>query len=65
MYFLDPYNFVPERVDYVDIPNVNQMRTLWANGMREVEDCFSKHIQRMNMDFESKAMGFENVQRKV
>lgn len=65
MYFLDPYRYTPEKVDFVDIPSVNHSRSLWRNGIRKVEEAFSEHIANMNADFESKVLGFESVQRKI
>jgi hypothetical protein len=65
MYFLDPYHYAPEKVDFADVPSVSHSRSLWRNGIRKVEEAFSEHIANMHQDFEAKANQFENVQRKV
>ena len=43
MYFLDPYKYTPEKVDFVDISklNVSHSRTLWRQGIMKIEQAFS------------------------
>ena len=47
-----------------DVPQINGSRTIWRKGIRKLEDHFSQLVQDMHMDFEDKAIEYEDIQRK-
>lgn len=50
--FLEP---LPEKIEFHNIPKINDARSVWRLGMRKLEETFAEHIANMHLDFEDKA----------
>lgn len=57
--FLTP---LPELIKFIDIPRINDAKSVWRLGMRKIEECFAEHIANMHIDFEDKARQYEHIQ---
>jgi hypothetical protein len=62
MSFLTP---LPEKITFHDIPKINDARGVWRVGMRKLEETFAEHIANMHLDFEAKAIRYEQIQNQL
>ena len=50
--FMEP---MPENIDFMTIPKINEARSVWRAGMRKLEEVFAEHIANMHLDFDDRA----------
>jgi len=54
---------LPEKISMVRISQISEVKTVWNKGVRELEQIFNSHLQRMSDMFEDKTLEFETVRK--
>ena len=50
--FIQP---LPEKIDFLTIPKINETRPIWKKGIKQLEKAFAEHIAIMNTEFNDRA----------
>ena len=56
---------LPEKISMVRISQISEVKTVWNKGVRELEQIFNSHLQRMSDMFEDKTLEFETVRKQL
>lgn len=56
---------LPEKISMVRISQITEVKTVWNKGIRELEQIFNSHLQRMCDMFEDKTLEFETVRKQL
>ena len=54
---------LPEKISMVRVSQITEVKTVWNKGIRELEQIFNSHLQRMCDMFEDKTLEFETVRK--
>lgn len=49
----------------VQVSQISEVKTVWNKGVRELEQIFNSHLQRMCDMFEDKTLEFETVRQQL
>jgi hypothetical protein len=56
---------LPENVRVDTLARSTDLKSTWRTGVRKLEECFSDILQRMNIQFDEKAMEFDGVREQI
>lgn len=56
---------LPEKISMVRVSQITEVKTVWNKGIRELEQIFNSHLQRMCDMFEDKTLEFETVRKQL
>jgi len=56
---------LPYEITLRSIPNINETRSIWNNGVNELQNVFNQIISKMNMEFDAKVIEFDSVSSKI
>lgn len=60
--FLEP---MPEKIDFMTIPKINEIKAAWKTGMKKVEDSFKEHMKSIGSDFEDRVKQVLKIQLQI
>ena len=62
MEFLLP---LPEEIYVEKISRISDVKAIWRDGIKQIENMFSDHVQKINDIFDDKAMEYEKIREQL
>lgn len=47
------------------IPNMADIRQIWKSGLKQLEEVFKHHIQKMDSEFENKTSEYNTIKQEL
>ena len=56
---------LPEVIQVEHISRIGDIKSIWRQGVKELEAVFQEHIARMSDEFDSKAQEYEKLRMQL